>query len=199
MHAPDFENRQINNHEILSRIAAEDKSAFEDCIKTYGGLVWKIVRKYAFNNADAEDAAQEVFVALWKNAARFDPEKSPEWAFVSLIAQRKMIDWRRKTKYVRSELQLSQTIVKERVNYSYKKIQLRLELQPVIDVLDQLPPIENKVIRLSICAGNSHGEISETTGLPLGTVKSHIRRGLNKMKQMLGSSFDIKLPETNFR
>ena len=60
---------------VLPRIAAGDPAAVPDCITRYGGLVWSLARRFLGNAADAEDAVQDVFIELWKNAARFDPAR----------------------------------------------------------------------------------------------------------------------------
>lgn len=68
----------LNQQSILQRIAASDKSAVQECIDKYGGLVWSLARRLAFNDAEAEDAVQEIFIELWKSAGRFDPTQSGE-------------------------------------------------------------------------------------------------------------------------
>src|ERR1043165_482447 len=78
---------------LLARVAGGDPRAVRDCIARYGGLVWSIARR--FEGADAEDAVQEIFLDLWKSAARFDPQIASEPAFVAMIARRRLIDRRR--------------------------------------------------------------------------------------------------------
>src|SRR5450432_2250571 len=58
---------------LLHRVAAGDSAAVRECIAQYGGLVWSLSRRLSRSEADAEDAAQEIFLDLWKSAARFDP------------------------------------------------------------------------------------------------------------------------------
>ncbi|NOT59213.1 MAG: RNA polymerase subunit sigma-24, partial [Acidobacteria bacterium] len=63
---------------LLPRIAAGDRAAVQDCIDAYGGLVWSLARKLTPTPADAEDAVQEIFIELWKSAARYDPSRCAE-------------------------------------------------------------------------------------------------------------------------
>ena len=60
----------------LKRIASGDKTAVQDCLDKYGGLVWSLARRMSPNTDDAEDAVQEIFIDVWKNAARFDETQS---------------------------------------------------------------------------------------------------------------------------
>jgi RNA polymerase sigma-70 factor (ECF subfamily) len=61
-------NRSDESLTVLQRIAQGDKQAVKDCIDRYANLVWFIARKYHFNKEDAEDAVQEIFIDIWKNA-----------------------------------------------------------------------------------------------------------------------------------
>src|SRR5262245_66294972 len=81
---------------LLARVAEGDAIAVRECIARYGGLVWSIARR--FELADAEDAVQEIFLDLWKSAARFDPNIASETAFIAMIARRRLIDRRRTRK-----------------------------------------------------------------------------------------------------
>jgi RNA polymerase sigma-70 factor (ECF subfamily) len=77
---------------ILQRIASGDRTAVDDCLKAYGGLVWSIARKMLRNTEEAEDAVQEIFIDIWKNAERFDASRASETTFVAMIARRRLID-----------------------------------------------------------------------------------------------------------
>lgn len=175
---------------ILERIADGEKSAVEECIRTYGNLVWKIARKYSKNVEDVEDVAQEIFTSIWLNAHRFDAAKSPEPAFICLLAQRKAIDLFRKHRRQSSETELSEAANLSTVKRNeYENVLLGLDLKAVKIALKMLPNVENEMIKLVIFGGNSHTEIAERLELPLGTVKSKIRRGINKMKKNVGEPF----------
>ena len=77
---------------LLQRIAKGDASAVQECMETYGNLVWSLARRYSESAADAEDATQEIFLDIWKSAGRFDPERGKETTFIATIARRRLID-----------------------------------------------------------------------------------------------------------
>ena len=84
---------------ILERVAAGEAAAVEECLAAYRGLVWSLARRSTPNLADAEDAMQEIFIAVWRNASRYDPALSAESTFITTIAKRRLIDrYRRKSR-----------------------------------------------------------------------------------------------------
>jgi RNA polymerase sigma factor (sigma-70 family) len=165
---------------LLGRVAAGDPAAVRECLARYGGLVWSIARR--FEPADAEDAVQEIFLDLWKSAARFDPQIASEAAFVAMIARRRLID-RRRTRGRRPATdpvsELPQVIDQA------SGPEACAEARQAARALAQLRPEQRQVLVLATCHGLSHGEIAEQTGMPLGTVKAHARRGLLSIRAAL--------------
>lgn len=170
---------------ILHRIAAGDKTAVQDCLKTYGGLVWSLARKLSINQDDAEDAVQEIFVDVWKHAERFDPNQASETTFIAMIARRRLIDRIRYTNRRISTDSIEDMVV-EPANRFEENMQTTVEAKEAVKALNTLRPEQQQVLTLSIIQGLSHQEISDATGMPLGTVKTHARRGLSLVREYLG-------------
>ena len=170
---------------ILKRIADGDSQAVEECLDKYGGLVWSIARQMLRNTDDAEDAVQEIFVDVWKNSGRFDESLSSETTFIAMIARRRLIDRIRYSSRRISAESLDDVLL-EPFNRADKQIQTNIEAQQAAEAMKSLKPEQQQVLRLSIIQGMSHQEISQATGMPLGTVKTHVRRGLLHVKEQLG-------------
>ena len=170
---------------ILNRIAAGDAAAVEDCLNAYGGLVWSLARRMMRNSDDAEDVVQEIFVDIWKNADRFDPSQASETTFIAMIARRRIIDRIRYSARRISPDSLDD-ILTEPGTRADRDMQVSVEAREAAKALDELRPEQRQVLQLSIVHGLSHQEISEATGMPLGTVKTHARRGLVQARQLLG-------------
>lgn len=176
---------------ILQRVAAGDRSAVKECLDKYGGLVWSIARKMLRNTEEAEDAVQEIFVDIWKNADRFDESKSSETTYIAMIARRRLIDKIRYSKRRISADSLDDVLL-EPFTRADNEMQTCIEAQQAAEAMRNLRPEQQQVLRLSIIQGMSHQEISEATGMPLGTVKTHARRGLLMVREKLGlGSSDI--------
>jgi RNA polymerase sigma-70 factor (ECF subfamily) len=167
---------------ILQRIAQGDKSAVEDCLNAYGKIIWALTKRFINNREDAEDVVQEVFIDIWKNAAVFDAAKSPERVFIRMITKRRIIDFLRKN-YRQPQKLCCDDALEGQASISNKKPSTRLEMQPFFDDLRNLRLEEKQLIDLSVLWGLSHNEIARRLELPVGTVKSRLRRGLKKLQK----------------
>ena len=137
------------------------------------------------NSDDAEDAVQEIFLDIWKNAERFDASRSSETTFVAMIARRRLID-RIRFSQRRILTDSLEDVLTEPVNRSDESVQTSLEAKEALKALKALRPEQRQVLELSIIQGLSHQEISDATGMPLGTVKTHARRGILQARDFLG-------------
>jgi RNA polymerase sigma factor (sigma-70 family) len=181
----DFVINKTVNQTILQRIASGDKTAVQTCLTTYGGLVWSLSRRMSPNTDDAEDAVQEIFVDIWKNAERFDPSQASETTFVAMIARRRLIDRLRKVNR-RPVTDSIEDMLNEPANRLDEKMQLTLEGKQAAEALRELRPEQRQVLQLSIYQGLSHQEIADALQMPIGTVKTHARRGILQVRELLG-------------
>lgn len=179
---------------FLKRIARGDQAAVAECLDCYGGLVWSLAKRFSPDEQAAEDAIQDVFLNLWKAADRFNPEIASEKTFVAMIARRRLIDIsRRKAWPSPSEMDFAQ--VDSREKSGSEQAELTDEAAKATQLLSKLPESQQSVIRLSIYEGLSHSKIAERTGLSLGTVKTHIRRGLISLRKSLFASKSNQLSQ----
>ncbi len=175
----------MNREPILHKVAQGDAAAVRELLDRYGGLVHALARRFLLDPSEVEDAVQEVFSQLWQNAGRYDPGLGSEETFVSTITRRRLIDRRRR---LRRRAQ-------GRVDADVGLQAARDDDQPAADLRDEaarageclatLRPEQQTCLRLSIYRGLSHEEIAGITGMPLGTVKTHVRRGLIALRDML--------------
>lgn len=168
---------------ILPRIAAGDGSAVEECMKRYGALVWSVTRKFLSHPDDIEDATQEIFADLWSSAARFNPQAASEKTWVMMVARRRLIDRKRyEVRRPRPE------ILDNEVTGGSAELQAdeREELVLARKALMTLQPDQRKVLELILTEGHSHNAVAKILKMPLGTVKTHARRGLLLVRERLG-------------
>jgi RNA polymerase sigma-70 factor (ECF subfamily) len=175
---------------LLQRVGAGDTGAMLACMERFRGLIWSLVRRSCSNAADAEDVVQEIFISVWRSAHRFDPTIASESTFVSVIARRRLIDRTRQRMRRTTPGPILQDVQAELVEAGRCLITEASALAQL--AMSKLRPEQQQVLQLSIECGCSHEQISTSTGLPLGTVKTHARRGLQKLRDaLIESGIDI--------
>jgi RNA polymerase sigma-70 factor (ECF subfamily) len=175
---------------VLVRVARGELGATDACIERFSGLVWSLARRLCADPSDAEDAVQEIFIDLWRSADRFDEGIASETTFVAMIARRRLIDRGRKRQRRPEQSAIPDLLVapKPRENASETGEEAAIAQR----AFERLRPEQRQVLQLAIRHGQSHEQIATSIGLPLGTVKTHARRGLIKLRELLASEgFEI--------
>jgi RNA polymerase sigma-70 factor (ECF subfamily) len=180
---------------ILPRVAQGEQQAFAQCLKEYGGLVWGIARRFSPTRADAEDAAQDVFLHLWRNARHFDPGRGSEPVFIATLARRVLIS-RFRGRQRRPREVPSDAAPEETSSSGPPEAETCAEAAIAAAALAQLPVDQQQIIGLAVLQGLSHSEIAALTGRPLGTVKTLLRRGLMLVRERLRISAEHPEAET---
>lgn len=199
---PHGESRESHLTSILERLAHGDESAADDCVSAYGGLVWRLSRRYLDHaRSEVDDAVQDVFVEVWLHAKRFDPSKGSEAAFIATIAHRRLTDRQRR---IRARNRSVNNYAEE-LNSLKNRSGSRNEVttpdparntadQTYREVLEQafraLPEDERNALWLSVYRGLSHREIGEALDTPVGTVKSRIRRAMIRLTKHIAPKLD---------
>ena len=170
-------------NQLLARVAQGDRSATQECIRRHGALVWSLaLRSTHGDRAEAEDAVQEIFIEVWRAAGKYDPAKGSESLFVAMIARRRLIDRFRAKAPETTDIDDVEIVSDDD---PAQAAELGADFNAVRAGLAQLKPEERKVLDLGFVYGMTQSEIVERTGMPLGTVKSHMRRGLIRLREWM--------------
>jgi RNA polymerase sigma-70 factor, ECF subfamily len=177
---------------LLQRVGSGEASAVPEVLDRYGGLVWSLARRFCGDQSEAEDAVQEIFVDVWKSAGRFDPRVASEATFIATIARRRLIDRMRR----RGRDPLAGSVDVDAASGAAAGVEpgdSGEDVSRAAAALERLPDDQRRVLKLSVYYGLSHEKIATATGLPLGTVKTHVRRGLIKIREALseGESLEV--------
>jgi len=178
----------------LPRIAAGETDLIQDCIDQYGALIWSMALRRCPSRQDAEDAVQEIFIDVWKSAKRFDEAIASEKAFIAMIARRRLIDRRRRRDRSLDTTPITPVMEETRL-FAEGNVEHHAEIALAERAIAKLQPKERDVVLLSVHQGFSHSQIAEQTGLPLGTVKTYVRRGLQRVRDMLQGEAPESLEE----
>ena len=166
---------------ILPLVASGNRDAMERCLERYENLVWSAARRYLGASAEAEDVVQEIFIELWQKAGRFDPARASEATFVMLVARRRLLDERRRQRRQPAAAPLD--AAEEREFQPEPGNPLDDDARQVLGALGALPAEQQRFLRLSLADGLTHAEIAAQTAVPLGTVKTLLRRGLLRLRE----------------
>lgn len=132
----------------------------------------------------AEDIVIEVFLQVWRNAAKYDGRRGRPLTWLLVMCRSRAIDAAAGSKFLQAEWEpLSMcTDIEEQPDHQMAKLQRE---RAIASALSQLSTIQRRLIGLAFFRGLSHGEINAATDIPLGTVKTHIRKGLKTLASLL--------------
>jgi len=173
---------------LMARIQAGDRAAFTEFYDLHSGKLFGLICSILQDSREAEDVLQEAFVYLWKQAATYQPERGKPLSWVILIFRHKAID--RVRARARQHRLVEQAAAEPIPTLSEEGAAdegaLRDERREIVrDALSKMPADQREAIQFAFFRGLSQMQISENLGLPLGTVKARIRRGLLKLRQSL--------------
>ncbi|MFC9280568.1 RNA polymerase sigma factor [Streptomyces collinus] len=188
---------------LVDRFVAGDEAALAEAYRTWGGMVQSLARRVLGDAQDAEDVTQTVFLAAWRGRAGFRPERGALSAWLVGITRRKIVDaLQARTRRADLVAAAGSLLVAEGGQdghdgyggYGGYGGNGRSETQAVLDrivvsqSLAQLSEPQRTVLALSFFEDLTQTQIAEVTGWPLGTVKSHARRGLRRLGHCLESA-----------
>lgn len=172
--------------EVEARFAAGDQTVLREVYDAHGTLVYNLCRRVV-GDAHAADVSQEVWVAAWRSCGRYRPEAGSLAGWLVGIARFKAIDHLRRS--ARRPALDDGADAAERLDRSgggeRPAADMVAERMLLADALGQLDARPRAVLELAFYSELTHQEIAERTGVPLGTVKSDIRRGLERLRRHL--------------
>ncbi len=177
---------------LLRRIASGDAQALADLYDVHSGTIYSLALRILRNQKSAEVVVQGTFVSVWEKAGRYDPKLAGVSTWLFAIARNLAIDeWRKESRS--REVSLAEEIP-EAVDSSEQRNPLSKAIQGqrreiVMQALSQIPKEQKQVIYLAYYDGLSHRQIAETLEEPLGTVKTRIQLGLDKLRRRLAPVF----------
>jgi RNA polymerase sigma-70 factor (ECF subfamily) len=180
----------MDDHEDTSRLTTlllatgrQDRQAFERLYRLTSPKLFGLCQRMLVQRSDAEDALQEVYMTIWRKAAQFDIERGNPITWLAMIARNKCIDRLRLAGVDRhmEVVDLEQMAAPDKAD----TIELASEQRRLDNCLSNLESRQRTVIRTAFFDGCTYNDLAARTGVPLGTMKSWIRRGLLSLKACL--------------
>jgi RNA polymerase sigma-70 factor (ECF subfamily) len=175
---------------LMSQVVIGDEQAFAGLYDALAGVVYGTVKRVLRDPAMSEEVTQEVFVELWRTAARFDPARASVSTWAVTIARRRAVDRVRSEQSQRDRIERAGRRRRDDPDATDDSVIASLDAERVGRALAELPDDQRVVIEMAFLDGDSHAEIAERLALPLGTVKGRVRGGLKKLGGRLGTGHD---------
>jgi RNA polymerase sigma-70 factor (ECF subfamily) len=174
------------DRELVQRIDGGDEEAFRLLFRRYAATAMALARRVARQPFLAEEIVQEAFLAVWRNAAGYDPARGSVKSWLMGTVHHRAVDAIRREEAQRrrtEDLQSNEVVVVEDpAETVVEALGVPEERKVVRAALEALPPEQRQVIELMYFGGLSQSRISERLGLPLGTVKSRTLLGMRRLR-----------------
>lgn len=172
---------------LMRSVASGDREAFADLYNRTSAKLFSVVLGISGSRAQAEEILQDVFVTVWQKAGRFDPAKGAVMTWLITIARNRALSAKRKQ--VR-EWPAEETDIESMLGATFGgrpggEADLQGDRHDLEACFQELEGQQHEAIRLAYLFGYTHEELADRLGSPLGTIKSWIRRGLQKLKACL--------------
>jgi RNA polymerase sigma-70 factor (ECF subfamily) len=172
--------------DMLIRTGSEDRAAFQDLYRLTSAKLFGVCLRICGNKEAAEDVLHEVYLLIWRRAGAWEPGRASPITWMATIARNRAIDWRRAqgiraTAPIESADLIADDAPNAEANAITGDIHHRL-----IGCLDTLESRARSAIATAFFDGVTYADLAATAGVPLGTMKSWVRRGLARLKECLG-------------
>jgi RNA polymerase sigma-70 factor (ECF subfamily) len=171
--------------ELLSAVARGDERAFAVIYDRYSSILFGLLLRIVRDRPEAEDVLQDVFLQIWQQAVNFDPARGRAFTWLVTLARSRAIDrLRSRDARERTANAAAQEAVEE-VGDALSDAVRAEQSEVVRGALAAIPEEQRRALMLAYFEGLSQTEIAERTGQPLGTVKTRMRAGLHKLRELL--------------
>lgn len=178
----------MNLEILLSAIQAKDKNAFNVLYDETINRVYSLAYKITYSNDLAEEVVADVYLQVWQQADRFDSSKGGVVGWMMLICRTRALDLLRKNKRIHEKTEEYIDDDDFRQSQCTDILELMDTKSAVYEALSKLNSQQQQLLSLVYFKGYSHAELVAVTGMPLGTVKTNLRRSLILMQQHLLSN-----------
>lgn len=188
---------EASDAELARRLGDADGEALSQLYLRFGRPCYSLARRICADNGLAEEVVQEVFLTLWRDPRRFDPARGSFATWLLTLIHHKAVDAVRRESTVRKRVvpapEAGEDWSPTPVPGADQAAMARVAAGQVREALHQLPVEQRQVLALAYFGGHTQREIAVLTGVPLGTVKSRMFAGVQRLRSLLGGQLG---PET---
>jgi RNA polymerase sigma factor (sigma-70 family) len=169
----------MTDEALLSLVASSDEAALAELYDRFGGVAYRLALRILRDDALAQDAVQEAFLAVWRSADRFLAERASASTWVLTLVHRRAVDLVRREERRRGEPlgEVEEPLVDDTEHVFRRRV--------VQEALRRLPSEQREALELAYYGGYTQSELADHLGQPLGTVKSRMFAGLGRLRELL--------------
>ena len=182
------QHAHLSDEALVALVARGDEDALAELYDRIGRIAYGLALRVLRDDRLAEDAVQDGFLAAWRTAATFRPERAKASTWVLTLVHRRAVDLVRREERRRAEPLAEEVSVAEAAEPTEEAAWLRFERERVQAALGQLPDTQREALELAYYGGFSQSELAERLGVPLGTIKSRMFAGLARLRELLDDS-----------
>jgi RNA polymerase sigma factor (sigma-70 family) len=184
----------LSDEAVVALCARSDEVALAELYDRFGTLAYGLARRILRDDGLAEDAVQDAFLAVWRGADRFVPERGKASTWILTLVHRRAVDLVRREQRRRADA-LPESLPGE-TGAADDELWLRLERERVQSALAKLPDQQREAIELAYYGGFTQSELADRLGEPLGTIKSRMFTGLARLRELLEGEAWATTPST---
>ena len=173
----------LSDEALVALVERGEEPALAELYDRFGRIAYGLALRVVRDRNLAEDAVQEAFLALWRTASRFIPERAKASTWILTIVHRRAIDVVRREERRRTER--AEEAAEAQVESALDVVSLRMERERVQAALRALPDQQREALELAYYGGFTQSELAERLGEPLGTIKSRMFKGLSRLRDLL--------------
>ena len=171
---------------LIERVARQDREAFAQLYDRFSSLVFTLILRMLKARSDAEDLLQEIFVQIWRQAANYREDRGSPEAWIINIARSRAIDRLRSIRRMEKSFVLTDDPARAESGENVESLAAESETRLTMNsALANLPEAQRRVLELAYFDGLTQTEIATRLAEPLGTVKTRMRSGIQRLREMV--------------
>jgi RNA polymerase sigma factor (sigma-70 family) len=181
----------LSDEALVALVERGEEDALAELYDRYGRTAYGLALRMLRDGSLAEDAVQEAFLTVWRNASTFVPERAKASTWILTIVHHRAVDLVRREERRRADpLEPAEAAVG--AGSVDEEMWLRLQRERVQDALRKLPDQQREALELAYYGGFTQSELAARLGQPLGTIKSRMFAGLSRLRELLGDDIEAE-------
>ena len=178
----------LSDEALVALVARGDDDALTELYYRVSRIAYGLALRVLRDERHAEDAVQEAFLQVWRNAASFRAERAKASTWILTLVHRRAVDLVRREERRQADPLADEADLGQAPEQTEEAAWLRFERERVQSALRQLPDVQREALELAYYGGFSQSELAERLGVPLGTIKSRMFSGLARLRELLDDS-----------